>query len=913
MNKNINLENDRNGINRKLSNLDLALIKQETIKNSSGADVDLTKQTILDIAIEYLSMGFSIIPIQFRGKKPVLITTWKKYQSTRPSQDELAFWFGRNKIINIGLVLGKVSGGLIAIDFDIIESFKEWKKKYTQIAKSTAISKTGKGYHVIFKFNGNLPPNFKPTFNGNEFGDIKSEGGYIVVPPSIHEKGQQYTWLRHPKDGIYEIKDLSEIGIEKKNTYKKPTLEHKLREPESTPYGIAALDAECKKITSTQKGNRNNQIFKSATTIFELVAGGELSLTTAYQSLKEAGLSSGLVEKEVEATLKSAKEHGFKNPRTASHSKKQNQKQNAREKTSQPPNHQKELLLKSLGPYSFIEPDGFSITKDAIYSLKPEKEQITLIPIAHNPILIVAEALSLDTHLVDVKLAWEKENSWRELWTERRTITDAKKIHELSNYGLPVYTGNASNLVSYLSKFEVANRDLTKRIIKVERCGWKNIQGKNVMVIGQNVLDPQSQQSLSNIEVTPPPGFENYINAFNKGGSFDKWRQAIDLITDFPLVMFQLYASFAAPFLPLISSTTPNFVINISNTHSTGKTSSQYPAASVWGFPVREQGGLITSWNATKVGIENIAYFCNNLPVFLDDLQNVDDDTVARVIYMFANGIGRIRGALKGIRNTFHWQGILFSNGEKSIADICTYGGACARVIDVWEQPFKHNNGKLVDRLKTTLSENYGHAGPAFILWMHDKIKDTQTLKDSYNICQYELAVDTKNEVEYRMSHYFASIWTIAKFVDIYLKLPSGLSNSIVTGIFDRVTKEQVQQSDKPQRALNDVLSWVEANLASFIGSYQFNKSNTRETFGIYRQDEYIAIYPHKLDEFLEKHRYNASATLRTWKDRGWIKTDDGNFTYPVRYENKRQRMIFIPFSTIKKMDINGGVSEMLI
>ena len=59
---------------------------------------------------------------------------------------------------------------------------------------SKAVARTGRdGYHFYFKqpagsdircSTGKLAPNV----------DVRANGGYVIVPPSIHENGNPYTW-----------------------------------------------------------------------------------------------------------------------------------------------------------------------------------------------------------------------------------------------------------------------------------------------------------------------------------------------------------------------------------------------------------------------------------------------------------------------------------------------------------------------------------------------------------------------------------------------------------------------------------------------------------------------------------------------------------------------------------------------
>ena len=62
----------------------------------------------LESALKYLNRGFSVIPIKANSKEPLI--GWKKYQTQRPTEDEVRGWWGKNPDANIAIITGEVSG-----------------------------------------------------------------------------------------------------------------------------------------------------------------------------------------------------------------------------------------------------------------------------------------------------------------------------------------------------------------------------------------------------------------------------------------------------------------------------------------------------------------------------------------------------------------------------------------------------------------------------------------------------------------------------------------------------------------------------------------------------------------------------------------------------------------------------------
>jgi len=183
----------------------------------------------LKIALSYLKKGYSVIPLYspemlkhpndriksdfrkeveknnncedrlsdeelkkkfiFRKCKESFIP-WKEYQTRLPTKEEVTKWFTENPSANIAIITGPVSN-LVVFDFDKISAFEE-VQEIGGLPESTIVARTGRGFHVYIKY-----PDFNVSISPNaDFGlDIKSTGGYVVAPPSIHGSGSQYEWV----------------------------------------------------------------------------------------------------------------------------------------------------------------------------------------------------------------------------------------------------------------------------------------------------------------------------------------------------------------------------------------------------------------------------------------------------------------------------------------------------------------------------------------------------------------------------------------------------------------------------------------------------------------------------------------------------------------------------------------------
>ena len=146
---------------------------------------------LVEEALGYLKMGFSVIPLLPRDKRPEI--NWLEYQKRKPTEDEVRRWFSDEKK-NVGIICGKVSGDLVVFDFDNQETMQFVISDIKSVSEKTLVVRTGKGFHLYYRIKD--PPYFRLS---NLAVDVKGEGGYVVAPPSIHPSGVQYTIMGNRK------------------------------------------------------------------------------------------------------------------------------------------------------------------------------------------------------------------------------------------------------------------------------------------------------------------------------------------------------------------------------------------------------------------------------------------------------------------------------------------------------------------------------------------------------------------------------------------------------------------------------------------------------------------------------------------------------------------------------------------
>lgn len=172
--------------------------------------------------------NLKVFPLQPRGKVPITKHGCKDATTDITTIKE---WWRKWPNANIGLATG-LDSGIGVLDFDakpnVNEIISNFEKTFNLSIPITPMVFTGgNGYHYYFKIN-KVMSNRTGILQGV---DWRAEGGYVVLPPSIHENGQQYQWIECANLRWFQPvplpKDIENIVIKPKSTTYKfnPTYE----------------------------------------------------------------------------------------------------------------------------------------------------------------------------------------------------------------------------------------------------------------------------------------------------------------------------------------------------------------------------------------------------------------------------------------------------------------------------------------------------------------------------------------------------------------------------------------------------------------------------------------------------------------------------------------------------------------
>ena len=170
---------------------------------------------------------------------------------------------------------------------------------------------TGNGAHLYFAHPGGPIPN-----SVNRIGpgiDIRSDGGYVLAPPSLHHTNHRYRWLQ-PADQQLQAAPhwlLTRCQPPTPRTVSEPIV---LRDSLHA-WALAAMHGETDRVRNAVAGTRNTTLSTAAFRLGQLCATGHLDPTHVTAQLLDAAHHAGLTPNEAQRTITSGLNAGHHHPR----------------------------------------------------------------------------------------------------------------------------------------------------------------------------------------------------------------------------------------------------------------------------------------------------------------------------------------------------------------------------------------------------------------------------------------------------------------------------------------------------------------------------------------------------------------------------------------------------------------------
>lgn len=146
-----------------------------------------------EAAHAYAARGWSVIPMQARGKRPLVV--WREFQQRIAGADEIDRWFRHWPDANLGIVTGRISG-IVVVDVDARhggpDSVATLEALHGHLPATIEAATGGGGRHLYYAHPGMPVANRVGLRPGI---DLRGDGGCVVAPPSVHPSGRRYAWV----------------------------------------------------------------------------------------------------------------------------------------------------------------------------------------------------------------------------------------------------------------------------------------------------------------------------------------------------------------------------------------------------------------------------------------------------------------------------------------------------------------------------------------------------------------------------------------------------------------------------------------------------------------------------------------------------------------------------------------------
>ncbi len=542
------------------------------------------------------------------------------------------------------------------------------------------------------------------------------------------------------------------------------------------------------------------------------------------------------------------------------------------------------LKLENVEAYEAVIPQGWDVSMNhGVQKILRNNTSDEFVMVCSCPLIISRRFENIDDGTQKVEVKFLNHNHWKTVIAPRSHIFNRTSIIKYADSGLPVSSGNASDIVKYLSDYESTNDRCIPFVKSISRIGWVRDRTGQVApgIWNEDEINSHAnEKSTRKLEFFPylisdDVVFEteykeasNLIDNTGEYGSFDIWKQNAQILRNNQFGRFLLATSFASPLLEILNHRV--FFVHIWHDSKSGKTAAIKMVISVWGNPTK----LMGSFNATSVGLERMAGTLKHLPFAIDELQVLNNKrlSIENIIYSLGNGFGRLRGSKEGgIQETASWRNNIITSGEQPMSKESSNDGVLTRVLELYGKPVDDVN--VAHTLHLVSENHYGFAGKIFIQYLINDVlkikgkvhRDFDNLRKDIEKHQAEDCDNTHldNVAIVCLGDYYSSISIFGQ------NEKEAWSEAVNIGTRILENCKELQKADTIDRAWDFVTGWITSNKNRFL-------PDSTPCYGKIEQDA-VYIIPNILRTALEENGFDYSKVTRGFKDRNLIEAKKDN------------------------------------
>lgn len=274
-----------------------------------------SQATTLECALEYAAHGIPVFPCGV-DKRPL---TPHGFKDAITDPETIRQWWAQYPAAMIGMPTGPASD-VFVIDVDRHgqvdgeASLKALEAQFGPLPSTKSHATPSDGRHLIFQY----PVGREVRNTASKIGpglDVRGEGGYVILPPSVNSAGTPYSVLDASLPMPSPEWLLDSVSSPPKAEHRPTPQPRHYHGGNLHPYVRAAVDGELQAVAAAPEGTRNNRLNQAAFSLAQWVASGELLESEAWAMLEQAAARCGLEGDEVRRTVESGFPAGMKEPR----------------------------------------------------------------------------------------------------------------------------------------------------------------------------------------------------------------------------------------------------------------------------------------------------------------------------------------------------------------------------------------------------------------------------------------------------------------------------------------------------------------------------------------------------------------------------------------------------------------------
>lgn len=374
------------------------------------------------------------------------------------------------------------------------------------------------------------------------------------------------------------------------------------------------------------------------------------------------------------------------------------------------------------------------VPADPSIEIREEKPELPAgFQLTQNGLVLVGEEpiLFYDQELYVTDLAWDESlgyetatikhylpfEGWNTFKIRSSLTNDSKNFNiAMADNHIKIVGGERKKaMLMYVESYMQKLQRQRKMAQLVCQMGWKE-DGR--FVLGHNVIMADGSVEPVSLAKSVPVSIE----ALHTQGELAPWVEATEIFNGRgmePLAFAFCAGAFGAPLMKFTGY--PGAMVSMLGPSGVGKTLTGTWLLSTYGKPDR----LIMLKDDTKNALINRLGAYGNLPLYIDEITNIDATELSELTYRITQGRDKQRLTRAAVERSVnnHWQTLAVVSSNASIVDKLSNLKQDAspelnRVLEYSVRETPHLNREVATKVYRTITENYGHAGVEYVKYL---------------------------------------------------------------------------------------------------------------------------------------------------------------------------------------------------